>query len=163
MIVRRLGPDDLEVFRDLRLTSLRTDPDSFASDHEVWAAYSDPKWLSYLEDEQVFGAFVGGAPAGLIGLIPNTKSRLLHRTEIAMVYVATEYRGSGVAVAMLSHVIAFVREAGLLQIELSVNAANARAIKIYERHGFEEYGRLPQGFRARDGFSDDLLMVLKLA
>ncbi len=162
MIVRRLGPNDLEIFRELRMASLRTDPDSFASDYEVWAAYSEQKWLSYLEDEPVFGAFINDMPAGLIGLIPQKKSRLSHRTELAMVYVATDYRGTGVADAMLSHVIAFARDAGLIQIELSVNATNARATKIYERHGFEKYGRLPRGFRVGDGFCDDLLMVLKL-
>ncbi|MGI9389671.1 MAG: GNAT family N-acetyltransferase [Boseongicola sp.] len=162
MIVRRLGSEDLEIFRDLRLTSLKTDPDSFASDHDVWAAYSDPKWLSYLEGEQVFGAFVDGVPAGLIGLIPNTKSRLRHRNEIAMVYVAAEFRGTGVANSMLEHVIQFSRAVGILQIELSVNATNARAVDLYARHGFRTYGRLPQAFRTGDGFCDDLLMVLQL-
>jgi len=162
MIVRRLAPDDLEVFRDLRLTSLRTDPDNFASDYDVWEAYSDQKWASYLDEESVFSAFDGDAPVGLIGLIPQLKSRLNHRTELAMVYVKPDHRGTGVADAMLSHVIAFARDAGLLQIELSVNAANARAIQFYGRHGFAAYGRLPRGFRADDGFNDDLLMVLKL-
>ncbi|MGI9395076.1 MAG: GNAT family N-acetyltransferase [Boseongicola sp.] len=162
MIVRRLGQEDLEVFRYLRLTSLKTDPDNYASDYDVWAAYSDRKWLSYLEGEQVFGAFVDDAPAGLIGLIPNVKSRLAHRTEIAMVYVTTEFRGTGVANAMLKHVIQISRTAGLLQIELSVNATNDRAVDLYVRHGFKAYGRLPQAFRTGEGFCDDLLMVLKL-
>ena len=54
------------------------------------------------------------------------------------------------------------RERGLLQLELAVHAGNARAVRFYERFGFERYGLLPRGFREASGYVDDLLMVLAL-
>jgi ribosomal protein S18 acetylase RimI-like enzyme len=161
MIVRRLGARDLDVFRDLRLRSLRRDPDNYASDYEDWINYPDARWLAYL-DEPVFAAFVEGAAVGLIGLIPQTRARMAHRTGLAMVWVDEDRRGEGVADALLTACLDMARGLGCLQVELSVNAENARAVRFYERHGFRCYGRLPRGFRTPTGFVDDIEMVLLL-
>ncbi len=161
MNVRRLGVGDLDVLKHLRLSSLRQDPDNFASDYEGWAAKSDDEWRTYLE-EPVFAAFVEGEPVGLIGLIPQNKSRMAHRAGLGMVWVEPPARGSGVADALLQAALDEARDRGLLQVELSVNAENTRAVDFYKRHAFEVFGRLPRGFRTSHGFVDDLLMVRKL-
>jgi ribosomal protein S18 acetylase RimI-like enzyme len=45
------------------------------------------------------------------------------------------------------------------QVQLTVVAANARAIAFYERHGFARYGGEPQSVRMSDGsFADEALM-----
>ena len=161
MTVRRLGPDDLEAFKALRLESLKLDPDNYASDWDVWAGYSDEIWLQFL-DEPTFGAFDGDKAIALMGLIPQTKSRMAHRAGIGMVWVAPDNRGAGVADALLVTCLEEAERMGCVQVELSVNSGNARAISFYRRHGFEDYGTLPRGFRTSDGFVDDLLMVKKL-
>ncbi len=161
MIVRRLGDEDLDVFRDMRLTSLKLDPDNYASDFEVWEGYSDEIWLKFLK-EPVFGAFVEAQAIGLMGLIPETKSRMNHRAGIGMVWVDPNHRGQGAADALLEACLKEARRMGAIQLELAVNAENARAVRFYERHGFEAFGRLPRGFRTSEGFVDDLMMVRKL-
>ncbi len=161
MIVRRLGKSDLNILKKLRLNSLKLDPDNFASDYEDWVAKSDDEWRAYL-DEPVFAAFVEEDAVGLIGLIPQTKSRMAHRAGVGMVWVEPSARGSGVSDALMTAVLDEARRSGLLQIELSVNAENARAVAFYEKHAFSVFGRLPRGFRTSVGFVDDLLMVRKL-
>ena len=48
-------------------------------------------------------------------------------------------------------------------MELEVVADNARAIALYKKAGFAEYGRNPRGFRTRDGrWQENVLMRLEL-
>lgn len=63
---------------------------------------------------------------------------------------------------LLHEAMAQARRYGIQQLELSVNAANSAAISFYERHGFAEVGRIPNGFRASDRETDELIMVLGL-
>ena len=49
------------------------------------------------------------------------------------------------------------REAGYLQLELEVVAGNERAVEMYKRAGFIEYGRNPKAFRLRTGEYQELI------
>lgn len=51
------------------------------------------------------------------------------------------------------------RQAGYLQLELEVVADNARAIALYKKLGFVEYGRNPRGFRKRNGDYQELVYM----
>lgn len=47
------------------------------------------------------------------------------------------------------------KDAGYLQLELDVVADNERAVSMYKKAGFVEYGRNPKGFRSRiTGFQE---------
>ena len=162
MNVRRLGSDDLEVFRYLRLASLKDEPDNYASNYEDWEQRPDDVWLGFLTDEAIFTAHDGARPIGMMGVFQEPKSRMAHRWEMGMVWVDPKARGTGVADALLREVVEYVRSAAGLQIELSVNVTNARAVRFYENHGFEAFGRVPRGYRTDAGFVDDLLMVRML-
>lgn len=159
MIVRRLKPEDASVFRALRLASLEDAPDSFSSTYADWLAISDQDLRALLENEPIFAAFVDDQPVGLIGLIPTTKSKQSHRWGLAMVYVSQQVRGRGAANELMLSALRFAKDAGVLQLELSVNAANARAIRFYKRHGFVVTGQIPRGFRIENGFADEVMMV----
>ena len=53
--------------------------------------------------------------------------------------------------------------AGYTQLELSVVAANTRAIALYQKAGLVEFGRNPRGFRSRtSGFQEIVFMRLEL-
>ena len=55
------------------------------------------------------------------------------------------------------------RKAGYVQLELSVVADNERAIRMYQKAGFKEYGRNPKGFNSRlTGFQELVYMRLEL-
>jgi ribosomal protein S18 acetylase RimI-like enzyme len=158
-IARRLEPEDVAVFRALRMASLKDAPDNFGSTYEDWQSRSDAELRGFLEDEPIFAAFVCDQPVGLTGLIPENKSKQAHRWGLAMVYVSPEARGGGAANALMSTAVAFAIGARVLQLELSVNATNARAIRFYERHGFQITGQIPRGYRIDGGFADEVMMV----
>lgn len=55
------------------------------------------------------------------------------------------------------------RNAGYVQLELSVVAENVRAVSMYKYAGFVEYGRNPKGFKSRTaGFQEVIYMRLEL-
>jgi ribosomal protein S18 acetylase RimI-like enzyme len=55
------------------------------------------------------------------------------------------------------------KAAGYSQLELKVVAENARALSMYEKAGFVEYGRNPKGFNSRmTGFQEVVYMRLEL-
>ncbi|TDX76212.1 acetyltransferase (GNAT) family protein [Neorhizobium sp. R1-B] len=74
-------------------------------------------------------------------------SRFSHRATVIGVYVRKEQRGTGMARQLLDHVIQHASDHRVQQLELTVNAENSAAIRFYQRHGFTETGRIPNGFR----------------
>lgn len=74
--------------------------------------------------------------------------------------VAHDFRGFGVGNRMLKSVIAEAEThlAGLRVIELGVFANNSLAHRLYQKHGFIEYGRLPGGALRRGEYVDHIYM-----
>ena len=55
------------------------------------------------------------------------------------------------------------KKLGYLQIELYVSVKNERAIALYEKHGFKNYGTRPRELLLDSGeFTDGYFMVLML-
>jgi ribosomal protein S18 acetylase RimI-like enzyme len=55
---------------------------------------------------------------------------------VTSVSVLPEYQGSGIAVTLFDNCLSFVRKSGLLAIELEVMCHDVRAIRFYEKFGF---------------------------
>lgn len=87
---------------------------------------------------------------------------MAHRAEFG-VSVLKEYWGLGIGRALTEVCIQCARDAGYVQLELNVVAGNARAVSMYKKFGFVEYGRNPKGFRSRTaGFQEIVYMRLEL-
>lgn len=108
-------------------------------------------------------AVVGGAVAGSAGVAAvGTKYKVRHRAVFG-ISVAREYWGLGIGTALLLACIECARAAGYVQLELNAVAENARALSMYEKAGFVEYGRNPKGFYSRlSGFQEVVHMRLEL-
>ena len=101
---------------------------------------------------------VGTAGVDAVG----TKFKLRHRAEFG-VSVAEEYWGLGIGGALLDACVECARAAGFAQLELDVVADNSRAISMYRKAGFVEFGRNPRGFYSRTaGFQELVPMRLEL-
>jgi len=74
--------------------------------------------------------------------------------------VAQDFRGIGIGTRMMQSAIAEAEThlAGLRIIELGVFANNDLAYRLYQKHGFIEYGRLPGGILHRDEYVDHIYM-----
>ncbi|WP_074063686.1 GNAT family N-acetyltransferase [Rhizobium etli] len=160
-VIRRLSVEDVDVFRHIRLEALSHEPLSFASVFDDWVHLSDREWRQHL-DQPVFVAFLSGQPVGMMGLRFQRARKMVHRATLVSVYVRKGERGTGIAANLLHDVTEHARNHGVLQLELSVNAENSAAIRFYQRCGFVEVGRIPNGFLGLGMENEELIMVLRL-
>ena len=77
--------------------------------------------------------------------------------------VAAGHRGRGIGAALVEAAIAWARDAGAHKIDLEHWPWNARARRLYERHGFAEEGYRRRQYRRKDGaLWDSVVMGLVL-
>ncbi|WP_298821110.1 GNAT family N-acetyltransferase [uncultured Roseibium sp.] len=159
--VRRIGSDEVEVFKRIRLEALQLEPNSFASSYEDWIELSDDEWRRRMRNP-VLVAFLDDQPVGITGLLRQSASKMAHRATIVMVYVRESLRGKGIAKDLLEAVVGEARVLGIQQLELSASAENLPALRFYRREGFVEAGRIPGGFIQEGRLVDDIMMIRRL-
>ena len=160
--IRLLTPEDVEIFRRIRLEALRVEPSAFASRVEDWEALSTEEWRRRLTETSVFVAFRDDEPVGIMGLMRQRSTKMAHRATIIMVYVRKTFRGAGIAAGLLEMATNHARDIGIRQLELAVTAENPAAYRFYEREGFAEIGRVPGGFLHDGREIDEILMARRI-
>ncbi|HEY0295442.1 MAG TPA: GNAT family protein [Bordetella sp.] len=160
--IRRLAPDDAPALRDLRLDALSEAPHAFGSslaEEQAMDLDGFRQWTSGKESA-LFGAFVGGHLAGMVGMTRQPRSKMRHKAYIWGMYIEPGQRGLGLGGRLLEAALASAAALpGLRQVQLSVNAGNAPAIALYERAGFREYGREPEALCVAGALYDEILMA----
>ena len=167
MHIRRLTPDDASAFQALRLSALLEEPLAFGASHEeefAFPASTISARLAPQVDRGPFGAFEGTRLVGLVALGRENLGKLRHKALVWGLYVAPEFRARGVGRALLMEALALARSVpDILQVNLSVNAANAGAIALYESVGFEAFGFEAGAMRVDGRLHDELHMALRLS
>lgn len=142
--VRRIEPADVDIFRELRLRALRSDPDAFASTYEHEASRPLDTWQTWVAlsaqgpDQSMFLAEVDGVPAGLAGAFRDEHApRTMHL--IAM-WVDPAHRGKGIGRDLTDAVLTWARGADADDVTLWVVDGNAGARSLYEQAGFVATG-----------------------
>ena len=102
-------------------------------------------------------AVVDGVVAGTAGIDAlGMMDKIKHRAVFGIA-ITKEFWGLGIGKSLMEACIECAREAGYLQLELEVVAENERAVEMYKRAGFIEYGRNPKAFRLRTGEYQELI------
>ncbi len=158
--------DGGDVFENFNATHAETDyllsyPDENSFTPEQEAEFLQEKAESPNEIEII--AFVDGKVAGTAGIETiGSKYKVRHRAEFG-ISILREYWGLGLGRALTEACIQCARDAGYVQLELNAVAENKRAVSLYQKAGFEEFGRNPRGFNSRtSGFQEVIYMLLKL-
>lgn len=104
------------------------------------------------------GRIVGSAGISAV----RSRRKVAHRARFG-ISILKEYWGMGIGRVLMEASIDCARQAGYTQLELEVVADNQRAVSLYRRAGFEEYGRNPRGYRsAAAGYQELVYMRLEL-
>lgn len=158
--------DGQAVLENFNLVHAQTDfllsyPDENSFDAEMESRFLKEK--SESENEIEIIAVVDGAVVGTAGIeAVGAKYKVQHRAELG-ISIAEEFWGLGIGRELTDACIECAREAGYTQLELSVVAENMRAVTLYKKVGFIEYGRNPKGFNSRtSGFQEIIHMRLEL-
>ncbi len=99
-----------------------------------------------------------GRVTGLYILHPNNIGRCGHIAN-ASYAVASSLRGKGTGRFLVEHSLKKAAELGFGIMQFNaVVANNERALKLYESIGFVKLGRIPQGFRLKNGVYEDIIL-----
>ena len=169
-LCRQLMPTDYDEYKRIWLDCLKQHPGNFGATYEEGLHSKSLKLANAINasDEYnfAFGAFIAGQKLiGLCGLITDPRIKARHRGEIVQVFVDPAYKGQGIGKKLLQLSIdkAFANEE-TEQIVLSVASANENAIRLYQRFGFAEYGRLENFFKpGTEYFTQSFFYLMKKA
>jgi RimJ/RimL family protein N-acetyltransferase len=154
------------VYRALRLRGLKEHAEAFTSSYEEDSARPlavTETRLAHDSGDAIWGAFVGGVLAGVVGLGREPRMKSRHKAVVFGMYVAPEHGGGGVATALLRHVIDEAhRQPGLEQLILTVTDTNVGARMLYQRAGFRSFGIEPRALRVGDRYYGKHHMILFL-
>lgn len=88
--------------------------------------------------------------------------RYTHRCHLA-VALLKEYWSAGIGEIMLETIFSIAKQVGYEQVELEVVTDNLRALALYKKLGFVQYGTLPNNMKYKDGsYADTYWMMKKL-
>jgi ribosomal protein S18 acetylase RimI-like enzyme len=137
-MIRAAEPSDWEAVRDIRLRSLREEPDAYASEYQTEARFEPDQWKQRLATASSYLAF--DDDHALVGIATGLDVRD-GDTYIVGMYVTPDARGSGCAHQLLDAIAELtVRRQGK-RLVLEVAASNIRATRFYRSYGFVETGR----------------------
>jgi RimJ/RimL family protein N-acetyltransferase len=163
--IRNLRPEDAEAWAVLRREALERYPLAFGAtlrDVEQLAEMVRER-LASPECSVVFGAYDAVSLVGILGIARETRTKERHKSLIWGLYVTPEHRRRGVGELLLH---AAIRQArtwdGVEQVSLSVTETAAEAMRLYERNGFQLWGREPRALHWEGRYVDEIHMVLEL-
>ena len=81
---------------------------------------------------------------------------------ILNICIAPERQGRGHGRQLLRSLVELARDLGAARVFLEVRPSNPNAIALYQDEGFNEIGRRPRYYPARDGREDALVMAMEL-
>jgi len=164
-LIRRLRQSDLPAFRPVRLAALRDHPEAFGTSYKEeldGAPGSDIARLIVDPPSATLGGFADGSLVGTTCMMVSPRIKQRHKGHLSAVYVVPEWRGTGLARALLDAAVGQARAANLSSLTLSVTVGNEAARRLYLRAGFRSYGVEPRGLRIGSDLLDEELMVLLL-
>lgn len=125
-------------------------------------AYPFPWTLGIFRDclRAGYPGLVLAEPQGLVGYA--MLSMAADEAHVLNVCVAPGRQGHGYGRRLLHALLHAARKAGAQRVFLEVRPSNRAAIALYHDEGFNEIGRRPRYYPARDGREDAIVMALEL-
>jgi GNAT superfamily N-acetyltransferase len=134
--IDRLGPDEGDRWRRIRLAALAEAPYAFGTTHAEASLWPDERWTAQVIEFATFVAIEGGEDVGVARGAAHLRSDV---RELIGMWVAPAARRRGIAAQLIERVADWAATDGATTLVLDVVATNAPAIALYEREGFVRY------------------------
>lgn len=166
MEIRYLTASDVKQYPAIRLKSLQTDPKGFVSTYEREKELSEDEFKTRLilnDTHFTIGTFDRGELICIATFYSEEMEKVKHKGNLVTVYCDPRYRGQGITSKMIQQMINDVIERDIVKmIGLCVLSENKQAIHLYEKLGFQRYGREPKSVYDGERYYDEDLMYLEL-
>ena len=123
--IKRLGDEHIDRLCELEKSCFSV---PWSRESFVWAKDNENAYFIIAEDE---GKIVGYAGLCFV----------LDEGDIANVATSPEHRRRGIAAALMSDILTFAKENGIMHLMLEVRESNAGAIALYEKIGFTKVAK----------------------
>ena len=142
--MRRLLAEEWQAYRAIRLRALAQAPEAFGSTLAREEELPDETWAARVAKSAASGidcALVAEQGGAFVGLLwAKVDAQDAGRVNLFQMWVAPQWRGRGVAAALLDEALAWARARGTRVVHLGVNSENAGALRLYGRAGFQPIG-----------------------
>lgn len=147
-MIRVLGDADVNEFRRVRLEALESEPRAYGDSTVEFAALPKERVLAFLRAGNTLGGFDGDRLVAIGGLYQQGHLKARHKATIWGVWVAPEARGRGLARGLMEALIAHARGLdGVEQVDLAVAETQPAARRLYQRLGFQFWGKDPRAMK----------------
>lgn len=161
METRLITAEDAQEYHALWIRAVTEFPLAFLMEPAEVAAVTDDQLLNMIAAGRLMGVFHNGL-IGFAGIGQRPLVRTRHRATLGPFFVMSECHGTGAADALMQGCLSLARSKGAWMVELYVAADNPRAIRFYERHGFQYEGRMPAATVVDGVVYDDFYYCLEL-
>ena len=134
-VIIRLGPDDWQIFKEIRLEALREAPEAFASTLAEATLLKEAAWRSRLNTRAQFLASIGPTAVGTAGGILTEAG-----PELISMWVDPRFRRSGIGAKLVDAVVEWASPQPFDSIVLWVAPGNQAAERLYRGRGFRRTG-----------------------
>ncbi|MFY7864751.1 GNAT family N-acetyltransferase [Roseateles sp.] len=175
LAIRLLRANELKAYKALRDGMLAAHPEAFTSDAATELSRDAESYRSRLSGgggganlfTLVAWSSQGPGRAEMVGAIScehEARVKVRHVAHIVGMMVSDHHQGQGIGRQLLERALTMLRGEPVLELlTLSVTASNLPAVRLYERCGFQRYGRLEGAIKLPDGrVVDKDLMSLRL-
>jgi ribosomal protein S18 acetylase RimI-like enzyme len=142
IVVRALGPDQVDVFRELRLQALADSPDAYVETLEQgracdWQARIARLFLCEPPERVAYVAYAAGSPVGMVIAAHRDDNG---RPFLAAMWVHPDFRRRSVGNLLVERALAFLSSAPEQHVSLWVTETHAGVFQFYEKLGFQRTG-----------------------
>lgn len=165
LITKALPEYAEEILELMKIVGGQTDNLTFGAEGLPVSVEEEQNYIAALEEAASSVMFVAKKDGKIIGNASYngmTRERMKHRGEFGISVLKEEW-GQGIGSMLLEAVIDFAKNTAHAEIvSLEVRSDNTRAIKLYEKYGFEKIGHFKGFFKINGEYVDFDLMNLYL-
>ena len=161
VFIREAFVEDAERLHEFYEKVTSQTPYLITKPEEVLDVYSERqliKMYSSMDNRLYLVAFYAANVVGMLKLAGNRRKRVKHVAELSIA-VLEDFQGVGLGSTLMKLSLEWARLHGIKRVELTVIEENRRAIRLYEKFGFQVEGRLKSYARLDERFVDALLMA----
>lgn len=153
----KLPTDRFQEYKALRLEAVQDSPTAFLDSYEEELAKPDNLWQERLSN--MLFAESDGKIVGMLGFYQDKSDKIKHIRHLVSIYVKPEYRGQGIATALINEVIeASKKDSSISKLEISVISSQEIAFQLYQRLGFQVIGKATRALRYQNQDYDEYFL-----